>query len=80
MFFIGVDRGELTKNFIELDGNEIETGFVRVGGYGLSEIQKRSPGILFELIFSIHSKADEIEILEIFDDIQDFIVEKGKTN
>ncbi len=74
MAFLGVKKGDLTKNYLDLDGNEIEAGIVRVGGYSLSEIQNRKPGILFELIFSIHGDEDEIEILETFDDIKDFVI------
>ena len=76
MVFIGVERVGLTEDFIVLEGNEPEGGIVRVGGFRMSGIQKREPGILFELVFFVREKGGLVEIIKLVDDLQDFIIKE----
>jgi len=78
MTFIGVKRRKLTKDFIGLDGNEVSPGHVNIGGYGASGIQKKTQGVLVDLVFSIREKGGEIEILNLFDDIRKFTIKKKR--
>ena len=78
MLFIGINRGELTNNFTAVEGNELEPGVVRVGGYSMSGIQERKPGILVEIVFLIKEMDGKIEIVKLVDDIQDFIIQKRR--
>jgi hypothetical protein len=78
MLFAGINRGELTKNFTAVEGNESEQGVVRVGGYSMSGIQERKPGILVEMIFLVKETGGKIEIVKLVDDIQDFIIQKRR--
>ena len=78
MLFAGIKRGELIKNFTSVEGNESELGVVRVGGYSMSGIQERKPGILVELVFLIKEMDGKIEIVKLVDDIQDFIIQKRR--
>jgi hypothetical protein len=78
MLFAGINRGELTKSFTAVEGNESEQGIMRVGGYNMSGIQERKPGTLVELIFFVKETGGKIEILKLVDDIQDFIIQKRK--
>ena len=72
--FIGVNPALLTRNFISVDGNEIEKGLVRVGGYSMSRIQERSSGKLVELMFQVKESGGKVEIIEAVDDLKDFVV------
>ena len=78
MLFAGINRGELTKNFVAVEGNESEPGKVRIGGYSTSGIQERKPGVLVEIVFWIKETDGEIEIVKLVDDIQDFIIQKRR--
>ncbi len=78
MLFTGINRGELTKNFTAVEGNESEPGIVRVGGYNMSGIQERKPGMLVELVFLIKELGGKIEIVKLVDDIQDFTIQKRR--
>jgi hypothetical protein len=78
MLFAGINRGELTKNFTSVEGNESEPGIVRVGGYNMSRIQERKPGMLVELVFLIKEMGGKIEIVKLVDDIQDFTIQKRR--
>ena len=77
MIFTGVNRGALTRDFAALDGNEIEPGIIRVGGYSMSEIQESEPGVLVELVFYMRETGGDVEIVKLFDDIRGFIIQKG---
>ena len=77
MVFIGVERAALTEDFIVLEGNEPEGGIVRVGGFRMSGIQQREPGILFELVFFVREKGALVEIIKLVDDLQDFIIREN---
>jgi hypothetical protein len=78
MLFAGINRGELTENFTTVEGNESEPGIVRVGGYSMSGIQEREPGMLVEIVLFIKEMDGKIEIVNLVDDIQDFIVRQRK--
>jgi hypothetical protein len=78
MLFVGINRGDLTKNFTTVEGNESEPGIVRVGGYNTSGIQEKEPGMLAEIVFFIKDMDGKIEIVNLVDDIQDFIVQKRR--
>jgi hypothetical protein len=77
MVFLGVRKPDLAEDFISLAGNEVEPGIVRVGGYKLSGVQKRKPGRLVELIFSIKEKGAEVSLIGLVDDIAHSIVING---
>jgi len=74
MTFVGVNRTDLTDDFEALDGNDIERGVVRIGGYSMSGIQDRSNGILVELVFQMRESGGEVEIIKAFDDLKEFII------
>jgi len=78
MLFAGINRGELTKNFTAVEGNELEPGVVKLGGYSMSGIQERKPGMLVEIVFLIKEMDGKIEIVKLVDDIQDFIIQKRR--
>lgn len=78
MSFVGIKRGELTKDFTAVEGNELELGLVRVGAYSMSGIQERKPGTLVELVFLVDGTGGKLEIVELVDDIQDFIIQDGR--
>jgi hypothetical protein len=69
MTFVGVRRTDLTKNFVAVDGNEIEEGLLRIGGYGISGI-KNSDGVLVELIFQVKEAGGGLEITNSFDGLK----------
>ncbi len=70
--FAGVQRTDLTENFAAVDGNEIDSGLLRIGGYSMSGIQDTGSGILAELVFQVKEAGGEIEITKTFDDLKDF--------
>lgn len=76
MTFIGVTRTDLTKDFVEVDGNDIERGVVRLGGYSLSGIQDRRDGVLVELVFQVKEPGGEVEIMHAVDDLKGFTITK----
>ena len=75
MIFRGIERSELTEDFISLLGNEIEPGRVRLGGYNACEIQTNGPGILFQLVFSTKGPNRGIQIKQLLDDLRDFYIQ-----
>ena len=75
MTFRGIEHTVLTENFITLLGYEFEPGKVRLGGYNLCEIQTNGPGILFQLVFSTQGTNQNIEIIQLLDDLKDFIIQ-----
>ncbi|MDH5743362.1 MAG: cohesin domain-containing protein, partial [Candidatus Aminicenantes bacterium] len=74
MTFVGVNQTDLTDDFVAVDGNDIERGMVRIGGYSRSGIQDRSDGILVELVFQVREPGGEVEIVKAFDDLKEFII------
>lgn len=77
MQFLGGRKTELTSDFIAVDGNEVEKGTVRVGGYSASGIQERGKGTVIELIFLPYNVTEgAIEIRNLVDDIDNFYIKK----
>lgn len=72
MSFVGVNRTDLTEDFVAVDGNDIERGLVRIGGYSMSGIQDTGGGILVELVFRVSEPGGEVVILHAFDDLKGF--------
>lgn len=65
--FVGVEKSKLTKDFVAVDGNELENGIIRIGGFGMSGIQKRIDGTLVKLVFEINAPGGEVEIIKLDD-------------
>ncbi|MFQ5720922.1 MAG: cohesin domain-containing protein [Candidatus Aminicenantales bacterium] len=74
MTFIEAKPAFLTKDFITVDGNEIERGVIRVGGYSMNGIQERVGGKLVELMFQVKESGGKVEIIKAVDDLADFVV------
>jgi len=70
MTFMGVQRTNLTENFIDVDGNDIGGGVLRVGGYSMSGIQESSSGALVNLMFFVNESGGELEIINTHDDLK----------
>jgi len=73
--FVRIERSRTGSEFSSIQANEVNDGIVRVGGYGRNEIQETGPGRLVELIFIRTDLGGEIEIIQLFDDIQDFFIQ-----
>jgi hypothetical protein len=72
MTFMGVNRTDLTEDFVAVDGNSIERGLVRIGGYSMSGIQDTRGGILVELVFRVSEPGGKVKIIRAFDDLKKF--------
>jgi len=72
--FVGVEQTVLTRGFVSLDGNEVEAGIARVGGFGLSGIQDESQGVLVRLVFEMKEPGGEVEIGKATDDLAGFTI------
>ncbi|UCE43099.1 MAG: hypothetical protein JSV17_09205, partial [Candidatus Aminicenantes bacterium] len=79
LHFVGIEHSDISQNFMVIQGNELEEGFVRIGGYGMNPIQKRSPGILCELVFIGSGGEGEVELIDLFDDLRNFEIRKSNT-
>ncbi|MGD8540072.1 MAG: cohesin domain-containing protein [Candidatus Aminicenantes bacterium] len=76
MTFLGVEPTELTRDFVAVDGNEVSSGVVRIGGYSMSGIQDMKSGGLVELVFQVSESGGQVEITRILDDLQDYLIVK----
>jgi hypothetical protein len=76
LLFMGIARGAMTDDFLEVEGNELKAGIVRIGGYSMSGIQEEGAGVLVELVFYMKENGGEVEIVKLVDDIQDFLISK----
>jgi hypothetical protein len=72
MTFAGVNRTDLTKDFVAVDGNANGTGVAMIGGYSLSGIQEMGGGILVELVFQVREPGGDVEIIHAVDDLKGF--------
>ena len=79
LHFAGVERSDISKDFLALEGYEVEEGLVRIGGYGMNQVQKKSPGVLFNLIFFNSGGKGEVELIDLFDDLRYFEFRKRNT-
>jgi PKD repeat protein len=79
--FAGVARAELTKDFIQVGGNVIEDGVLRVGGYREKTFEDCSPGELVILIFRIKREIEvpvTFTIFKTYDDLKNASVDAGR--
>ena len=79
MYFVGIEHSDISQNFMAIQGYVLEQGFVRIGGYGLNLVQKKSPGILFDLVFFSSGGEGEVELINLFDDLRNFEIRKTNT-
>jgi hypothetical protein len=79
LHFVGIEHSDISQNFMAIQGYEMEEGLVRVGGYGMNPIQKKSPGILFDLVFFRSGGEGEVELINLFDDLRNFEIRKTNT-
>jgi len=71
--FVGVERTELQKDFVQVDANKIVEGVLRVGGYRSTPIMDRSPRVLITLVFRVIGEAkgpNSFTIINAVDDIK----------
>jgi len=80
MSFIGVNRTDLSKDFVAFDANVMDEGMVKIGGFGLSGIQTNGPGVLLELLFSVNRRGGKLEIINLVDDLKNFTLPKNTTS
>jgi hypothetical protein len=85
--FMRMTTAKTGREFSAIQAHEVEDGILRIGGYGRNEIHRTGPGRMIELIFfrtdfwgerEINQPFDqlfEIEIIQLFDDIQDFVIQ-----
>ena len=73
MEFVGVARTEMVKDFYQVEGNRIEEGMIRVGGYSSDAIIQEEGGELVLLIFKLKKKgvnsSVNMHIAKTFDDV-----------
>jgi PKD repeat protein len=72
--FMGVERGEASKEAYNADANKIAEGVVRAGGYRNIRIQNSSQRILIKLVFRARGEEQgpiSFTILNTVDDIRD---------
>jgi len=80
MTFVRVNQTDLSKDFVAVDGNDIEGDVVRIGGYSKSGIQAVNSGILVELVFQVRESGGKIEIVNVMDDLKEFTILNSKVN
>jgi hypothetical protein len=74
MTFVGVNSTDLTREFVDVDGNEIEEDVLRIGGYSKSGIQDTNGGALVELVFQLKESGGNVEIVGVMDDLEEFTI------
>jgi len=79
LHFLSIEQAEIPQRFMALKGYESEPGFLRVGGYGLNGDLGKSPGVLFHLVFMSHGGSGEVELIDLWDDLQGFEFRKKNT-
>jgi hypothetical protein len=79
LHFVGIEHSSISQSFMSIQAREVEEGFVRIGGYGMNPLQKRGPGVLFDLIFAGYGRQGEVELIGLFDDLQNFEMRKKDT-
>jgi hypothetical protein len=80
MTFVKVNQTELTKDFVAVDGNDIEQNVVRIGGFSRSGIQDRNGGVLVELVFQAKESGGRAEIARVMDDLEEFTILNSRVN
>jgi hypothetical protein len=74
MTFVGVNSTDLTREFVDVDGNDIDADVLRIGGYSKSGIQGTDGGALVELVFQLKESGGNVEIVGVTDDLQEFTI------
>ena len=72
--FIGIERADLTEDFVFVDGFQDADGTLKVGGFAAGPNQDRSDGVLVRMVFEIKEAGGEVRIVHALDDLADFIV------
>jgi hypothetical protein len=72
--FIGLERTDMIEDFVFVDGFQDVDGTLKVGGFAASPNQDHSDGVLIRMVFEIKESGAEVEIVNVFDDLADFIV------
>lgn len=70
--FLGTGRGGLLKDFEQVDGYELRSGTIRIGGYSTIPITSRSSGDLITLIFRVKEEVKESQNILITNGVDDF--------
>lgn len=72
--YVGLERGQATKDWVALDANVLQPGTLKIGGFQPSGIQKGKEGELFTLRFIVKENANgraKIEISNVLDDLSE---------
>lgn len=79
--FAGVERTGLTQDWLELNGQESETGIIRLGGFHTTAIAKDQSDVLAEVIFMVKDNVQGeggFEVLEVTDDLAEASILTGR--
>jgi hypothetical protein len=74
---LGVSKPELSGGFVALEGNEIEPGLLRVGGYRMTGDQNKNSGRLVEFVFAVKITGGEVTLRTLTDDLAHSLVAEG---
>ncbi len=69
---LGVIRGALTADWIQLEGQKHEAGVVRIGGFNDKPLAANAAGELLEIIFASNGNAPALTALSLVDLVDDF--------
>jgi len=75
--FVGISRTVLSEDFLQIDGNLLAEGMLRVGGYREESPDAMQPGELVILIFKAKHKTTEqpvLKIIQTFDALKEAAV------
>jgi PKD repeat protein len=78
--FIGLERTEISRDFIQVGAHLMASNLLRVGGYAAKKTSKPSAGSLVTLIFKISGKVPEpdlFSIIALYDDIHNASMRNG---
>jgi PKD repeat protein len=76
--FVEVVRAELTENFLQVGGNVVEDGVLRVGGYRAEYFEDSPPGELVVLIFRVITDPVEptgFSVVKTYDDLKNLRID-----
>ena len=79
--FVGVERTDILKDFLQVDGHEISKGVMRAGGYSHVAIQSDSPDELIRLLFKVKGEKGKrtfFLLASLFDDLARASFQKGR--
>jgi len=69
--FVGIERSELLKDFVQVDANKIAEGVLRVGGYTSTSIKDHNPQELITLIFKVIGEVKKPTLFSIVNTVDD---------